>query len=129
MNAEVPSVDEALAKYAAALSKVDDRLLELLDEVAAKNDLSENETLALAIVGLWALARDAEEGRFYISVPITSLRIYDEPMDLLLGEARQDFVRLFASLSGLQLEGPAGAESRSVAQSALATLKAEEAER
>jgi hypothetical protein len=100
MNAELPTSDETLNKYLAALTELDGELLKLLDQVAMDNALTENEALALAIIGLWSRARDVDEGRVYVSVPADSVRFYDTPDRLLLGEGHQAYAEVIARLRG-----------------------------
>lgn len=100
MNYELPGNDETLNKYLAALTELDRDLLDLLDNVASENKLTENEALALAIIGLWSRAKDVDEGRVYISIPAAGLRVYDEPQTLLLGEAHGTYAEVLARLRG-----------------------------
>lgn len=98
-NERLPT-EEILEKYGAALNELDSQLLDLLEEVAIDNNLSENEVLALAIIGLWSRARDKAEGRIYISVPADSMRTYEEPQEVLLGEGADTYAEVMARLKG-----------------------------
>ena len=100
MNSEFADNGELLEKYLAALNEIDRGILGLLDQVATDNKLTENEALALAIIGLWSRAKDVEEGRVYISVPAGSLRVYDKPQEVLLGEANHTYAEVVARLEG-----------------------------
>lgn len=100
MDNERVSNEELIERYAAALNALDTQLLDLLEEVAVENKLSENEALALAIIGLWSRAKDKAEGRVYISVPADSLRTYEEPLDVLLGEGADTYAEVIARLKG-----------------------------
>ncbi|SMQ62424.1 hypothetical protein SAMN06295909_0734 [Plantibacter sp. VKM Ac-1784] len=98
MNAEAHPDAEILDKYLAALTELDHGLLDLLDKVATDTGLSENQALALAIIGLWSRAKDVDEGRVYISVPADSVRFYNTPDGLLLGEGNEAYAEVLAQL-------------------------------
>lgn len=100
MDNERLSTEEVLERYGAALNELDTHLLDLLEEVALDNNLSENEVLALAIIGLWSRAKDKAEGRIYISIPADSMRVYEEPQEVLLGEGADTYAEVMARLKG-----------------------------
>jgi len=101
VNSELPADSETLDRYLAALSEIDHELLGLLDQVAAANHITENEALALAIIGLWSRAKDVDEGRVYVSVPADSVRFYKTPDSLLLGEGHQAYAEVVARVRGV----------------------------
>lgn len=100
MTKETPKGEEVLRRYESALRDLNEEVLRLLDQVADTYDLSENEVLGIAIVGLHQRMKSVREGRVYLSVPADSVEFYTNPGSVLMGEAHPAYAEVYERLNG-----------------------------
>ncbi|MCZ1075263.1 hypothetical protein [Rhodococcus sp. A5(2022)] len=99
MSMERPTDQEILEKYESALRQLNEKVIALLEEVADECDLSENEVLGIAIVGLHQRMKSVREGRVYLSVPADTVEFYTTPAAVLMGEAHPAYADVYERLS------------------------------
>lgn len=92
---------EDLEKYQGALAKLSEEATYMLQEVTVEYDLTENEAISLAIIGLNNRLRQAREGRVYISVPSETLEIYQDPLEVLFWGADPAYAEVYKRVNGL----------------------------